>query len=81
MRLSIQSNDWMSLQTKESALLKLSTMNAKIGYPDRYEDRKYMEDGISKRMERYANGEKTLTSSGKQWIFILTNQHWWICFQ
>jgi putative endopeptidase len=69
MRRSIQSNDWMSSKTKEAALLKLQSMNVKIGYPDSYEDRQYMEDGITDRMNKYKDGKRSLTS-----IFIYIRQ-------
>lgn len=38
----VQKLDWMSDETKEMAIKKLSTMTYKIGYPDRWPD--YMDD-------------------------------------
>lgn len=35
---TIQALDWMSPQTKQRALEKLSTFNPKIGYPDKWKD-------------------------------------------
>ncbi|KQQ86526.1 M13 family metallopeptidase [Massilia sp. Leaf139] len=37
-REGIQTLDWMSEETKKQAQLKLSKMNAKIGYPDKWRD-------------------------------------------
>jgi putative endopeptidase len=60
MRLSIESNTWMSSKTKEAALLKLDSISVKIGYPDEYDDRQYMVDGIENRLSDYPG--KTITS-------------------
>ena len=38
MKVRIENLSWMSQQTKESALKKLSTINVKIGYPDKWRD-------------------------------------------
>jgi endothelin-converting enzyme/putative endopeptidase len=38
MRETIQGLEWMSPQTKQRALEKLSTFNPKIGYPDKWKD-------------------------------------------
>ncbi len=38
MRERIQSLDWMSAETKQQALKKLSTVTKKVGYPDRWRD-------------------------------------------
>lgn len=38
MQKSIESNDWLTRETKEKALLKLSKFNLKIGYPDQWTD-------------------------------------------
>lgn len=38
MRETIEGLDWMSPQTKERALEKLSTFNPKIGYPEKWKD-------------------------------------------
>ncbi|HWS72622.1 MAG TPA: M13 family metallopeptidase, partial [Thermoanaerobaculia bacterium] len=35
---TIQGLDWMSAETKQRALEKLSTFNPKVGYPDRWKD-------------------------------------------
>jgi len=35
---TIQSLDWMTPPTKEKALQKLSTLNVKVGYPDKWKD-------------------------------------------
>ncbi|MGD8359658.1 MAG: M13 family metallopeptidase, partial [Lysobacterales bacterium] len=42
-RQSIQKLDWMSDETKQQALLKLSKFNPKIGYPDKWRDYSSME--------------------------------------
>jgi putative endopeptidase len=38
MKDTIDGLDWMSAETKQSALEKLSTFNSKIGYPDKWKD-------------------------------------------
>ena len=38
LKLSIQSRDWMSAPTKAKALEKVSALNIKIGYPDKWQD-------------------------------------------
>ncbi|HJW15153.1 MAG TPA: M13 family metallopeptidase [Thermoanaerobaculia bacterium] len=38
MRETIEGLDWMSVETKQRALEKLSTFNPKIGYPDKWKD-------------------------------------------
>lgn len=38
MRVSIQKNDWLTLETKQKALDKLSKFSVKIGYPDVWKD-------------------------------------------
>lgn len=38
LKLSIQSRDWMSAPTKAKALEKVSALNIKIGYPDKWKD-------------------------------------------
>ncbi len=35
---TIQTLDWMTPETKEKALQKLSTVNVKVGYPDKWKD-------------------------------------------
>jgi endothelin-converting enzyme/putative endopeptidase len=42
-RRSILELDWMSDETREQALLKLSKFNPKIGYPEQWRDYTYME--------------------------------------
>ena len=37
-RISIQSLDWMSQETKEKAFIKLEKFTPKIGYPDKWRD-------------------------------------------
>ena len=62
MRKSIDTSSWMTAEkTKEEARNKLDSINVKVGYPDRYEDREYMVEGINDRLKQYTSGEKTLT--------------------
>ncbi len=47
LRISIQTNSWMSPETKTQALRKLDTLTAKVGYPDVWRD--YSQLQISRR--------------------------------
>ena len=55
LKLSIQSRDWMTAPTKAKALEKVSALNIKIGYPDKWKDyagvtinrATYLEDTLS----------------------------------
>ncbi len=38
LKLSIERNDWMTRETKTKALEKVSTLNIKVGYPDKWKD-------------------------------------------
>jgi putative endopeptidase len=57
MKISINENNWMESETKQAALLKLSHIDVKIGYPDKYVDRSNMMIGILERLERLENLE------------------------
>lgn len=52
---SIKSLEWMSSETKEQALIKLSKFGVKIGYPDKWKDYSALEiarDSYYKNLER-----------------------------
>lgn len=38
MKISLQNNDWLTDETKEKALVKLSKFRVKIGFPDKWKD-------------------------------------------
>jgi endothelin-converting enzyme/putative endopeptidase len=67
---TIQGLDWMSPQTKERALEKLSTFNPKIGYPDKWKDYSHVPIGRASYWEDIAaartfNVDDDLATIGK----------------
>ena len=67
----IENLDWMSDETKQKALEKLSTFKAKIGYPDKWRDYSKLEiknDSLWENMKRVAQFEDAfwIEKIGKQ---------------
>lgn len=52
MEISIKKSQWMSGNTKMKALMKLSTFNTKIGYPDKWKDHSMLLRELSLIMSR-----------------------------
>lgn len=64
MEKSIKTNKWMEKSTKEAALLKLSNIGVKIGFPNpnKQIDRSAMMRGINERMITYKKGNTSLVA-------------------
>jgi putative endopeptidase len=59
---SIRALDWMSAQTKDNALEKLSRMSLKVGYPDRWKDYSTL---LIQPDDLYGNITRALACGGK----------------
>ena len=68
MKDDIVSLPWMSAETKQKALVKLSTFNPKIGYPDKWKD--YSSVGVHRDLffENAMNGRKFLVEDDRSTI-------------
>ncbi|MFQ6778273.1 MAG: M13 family metallopeptidase, partial [Alphaproteobacteria bacterium] len=62
----IESLNWMSNETKEKALEKLSSFNAKIGYPDKWRD--YSKLNIDENESLYENMMRVSEFEDKFWL-------------
>jgi predicted metalloendopeptidase len=77
-RRAILQLDWMSDSTKEEALLKLSAIDAKIGFPDRWRDFRGLEirrDDLIGNIQRAKQFETTYRT---RWVGRRTNRSGWL---
>jgi endothelin-converting enzyme/putative endopeptidase len=68
MKDDIVSLPWMSAETKQKALVKLSTFNPKIGYPDKWKDYSSVDVHRDLFFENVMNGRKFLVEDDRSTI-------------
>jgi len=68
MKDDINSLTWMSDQTKQKALLKLSTFNPKIGYPDKWKDYSHVQITRTNFFEDTMNGRRFMVEDDRSTI-------------
>lgn len=68
MKDDIVSLPWMSAETKQKALVKLSTFNPKIGYPDKWKDYSSVDVRRDLFFENAMNGRKFLVEDDRSTI-------------